>query len=84
VKTAANEPRFMDFARKDWAFDKGRITIWNPSDLCVEKEYIGLAGSPTIVSGLTEASVRERKKIFIQGDSEEIARQLANIIRSVI
>lgn len=84
VKTAANEPRFMDFSRKAWAFEQDSITIWNASDLCVEEEYIGLPGSPTIVSDLAEASVRERKNIFIKGDAEEIARQLANIIQSVI
>jgi electron transfer flavoprotein beta subunit len=84
VKTAVNEPRFMDFSKKDWAFDDGRVTVWEESDLSVDKDYIGLQGSPTVVSDLAEASVRERKKIYIRGDSKEIARQLANIIQSVI
>jgi electron transfer flavoprotein beta subunit len=84
VKTAANEPRFMDFSKKAWAFDVGRVTVWRASDLSVEKEYIGLSGSPTVVSDLAEASVRERMNIFLRGDSEEIAQQLANIIQSVI
>lgn len=84
VKTAANEPRFMDFSIKSWAFDYGRVTVWGASDLDIEEEYIGLSGSPTIVSDLAEASVRERKKIFINGDPEEIASQLVNIFQNVI
>lgn len=84
VKTAANEPRFMDFSKKTWAFGEGMVTVWRASDLGVESEYIGLPGSPTVVSDLAEASVRERKNIFIRGDSEEIARQLTDIIQSVI
>ncbi|MCK4828563.1 electron transfer flavoprotein beta subunit/FixA family protein, partial [bacterium] len=84
VKTAANEPRLIDFTIKSWAYDDGRVTVWGASDLDVEEEYIGLSGSPTIVSDLAEASVRERKKIFLDGDPEEIASQLVNIIQSVI
>ena len=37
-----------------------------------------------IVSDLAEASVRARKNIFLDGDPEEIASQLANIIQSVL
>jgi len=84
VKTAANEPRFIDFSIKSWAFEDGRVTVWGASDLDVEEEYIGLSGSPTIVSDLAEASVRARKNIFLDGDPVEIASQLANIIQSVL
>ena len=84
VKTAANEPRFMDFSIKPWAMEDGRATVWRASDLDIEEEYIGLSGSPTIVSDLAEASVRERKNIFLDGNLEEIASQLVNIFQSVI
>lgn len=84
VKTAANEPRFMDFSRKTWAFDEGRVTIWGAADLEVDRDYIGLNGSPTIVSDLAEASIRERKNIYMDGDSGEVVRRLADIIQSVI
>ena len=84
VKTAANEPRFIDFSIKPWAMVDGRVTVWRASDLDIEEEYIGLSGSPTIVSDLAEASVRERKNIFLNGNPEEIASQLVKIFQSVI
>jgi electron transfer flavoprotein beta subunit len=84
VKTAANEPRFMDYSRKEWAFDEGRVTVWSASDLCAMEEYIGLIGSPTVVTDLAEASTRERQRIVIRGEPDDIARQLVYIIQSVI
>ena len=65
VKTAANEPRFMDYRIKSWAFEEGRVTVWTKDDLEVEEAYIGVPGSPTVVSGLAEAPSRERKRIPI-------------------
>ena len=55
VATASNEPRFMDYRRKDWAFDEERITIWDVEKLKADAAYIGEPGSPSIVSGLDEA-----------------------------
>jgi electron transfer flavoprotein beta subunit len=80
VKTACNEPRFMDFNIRAWALEEGRITTWGAKDLSVESDRIGLAGSPTIVSGLAEAPYRERRREFLRGTPEEIAGQLAPII----
>src|SRR3989337_752168 len=29
VRTASNEPRFMDYRIKPWAFEEGRVTAWS-------------------------------------------------------
>jgi len=84
VKTASNEPRFMDYRRKPWAFQKERLTTWNAEDLSADPECIGLTGSPTWVTELAEAPSRERKRQFLQGTPAEIARQLAVILRDAI
>lgn len=87
VKTAANEPRFMDYRIKDWAFEArvegkpGRVTVWNASDLQADPDCIGLNGSPTWVSGLGQAPSRLRKHIFLQGSQAEIASRLADLIQ---
>jgi electron transfer flavoprotein beta subunit len=76
VKTACNEPRFIDFKRKPWAFEDKQMTTWNRHDLEADEAMIGQAGSPTIVSGLEEATVRERRREFLSGTPAEIAQQL--------
>ena len=81
AKTAGNEPRFMDFKRKNWAFEPERVTIWNAADLKADPDYIGLKGSPTTVSGLSTVPVRERKRKRIEGTVEAMAEQLAGIIQ---
>jgi electron transfer flavoprotein alpha/beta subunit len=73
VKTACNEPRFMDYWLKPGAFEKDRVTVWNVTDLDATPDCIGLPGSPTIVTELGTAPVRERKREFLQGSPEEIA-----------
>jgi electron transfer flavoprotein beta subunit len=82
AKTASNEPRFMDYTIKSWALQEKRLTVWTKSDLDVDDEYIGLSGSPTVVSGLAEAPVRARKREFVTGTTEEIAKQLAEILKA--
>ncbi len=84
VKTAANEPRFMDYTIKSWAFGEGRVMIWSASDLDVQEEFIGLTGSPTIVSELAEAPSRKRKQVFLKGSLDEVTDKLVGIIRDVI
>ncbi len=82
VKTACNEPRFMDYRRKPWAFEEGRVTVWNAAALAADPECIGPAGSPTHVSELAEAPFRERRRKFLDGSPEEVARQLAALLRA--
>ncbi len=80
VKTASNEPRFMEYPRKEWAFGEAELSIWDANALDVDEDLIGVAGSPTIVTGLREAEVRERRQEFLQGTPEEIAAQLRSIL----
>ena len=80
VKTACNEPRFMDYGIRSWALEKDRLTVWNAGDLEADASLIGLPGSPTIVTGLAEAPYRERRNEFIEGSSQEIIKDLVNIL----
>lgn len=82
VATAANEPRFMDFERKGWAFEDAQVTMWAAQELNAESQFIGIPGSPTIVTGLEQAVSQERKNIFLTGSTSEIADQLVKILRS--
>jgi len=84
VKSACNEPRFMDYRIKPWAFEKERVTVWNAADLEADPDCIGLTGSPTTVSELAQAASRERKRMFLQGSPEEVAGQLVTILREVL
>lgn len=81
VATACNEPRFMDYRIKSWAFAPEQLTVWSANDLDVDEAYVGTDGSPTIVSGLDQAPSGERKRIFIDGPPQEAAIRLANIIQ---
>ena len=84
VQTAANEPRFMDYRIKGWAFEEERVTRWTSADLDVDPACIGWSGSPTIVSGLVEATERERRRLFMTGTPQELARQLAKHLRQAL
>jgi electron transfer flavoprotein beta subunit len=81
VKTACNEPRFMDYALRTWALEEERLTIWDTTDVAADPENIGLKGSPTIVTGLAEAPYRERRREFLRGSNEQIVKQLVNLIQ---
>lgn len=84
VKTACNEPRFMDYRLKQRAVAADLMTIWDAKDLNTDPECTGLKGSPTTVTGLTAAQLRERKQIHITGTREEIAAKLAELIRQLL
>jgi electron transfer flavoprotein beta subunit len=84
VKTASNEPRFMDFSLRSWAQEKGRVTVWDAGSLAAKSDQIGLAGSPTIVTGLAEAPYRERRREFLTGTQAEIVQELADILKRAL
>jgi electron transfer flavoprotein beta subunit len=84
VKTAANEPRFIDYRIKPWAFEPEQTTIWSALDLGAEPSQIGLEGSPTAVTGLAEAPSRERKRKFLEGDTEHVAQKLAILLQDLL
>ena len=74
----------MDYRLKAKAAEAQRFTVWNAEALGTDPQYTGQAGSPTIVSGLAEASTRERRREKITGTPEEIARALAKVIKESI
>ena len=84
VKNASQEPRFIDFSRKTWAYAPEQVTIWNAADLKTDPDCIGLIGSPTTVSELASVPVRERKRIKLDGEPQVAAKELGRIIRSVL
>ncbi|MEW5871943.1 MAG: electron transfer flavoprotein subunit beta/FixA family protein [Chloroflexota bacterium] len=84
VKTAANEPRFIDFRIKNWSLQPAQVTIWNAADLSADPNFIGLTGSPTWVSELAAAPLDLRKRIFIEGSPDQIADQLLTLLAEVV
>lgn len=84
VKTACNEPRFMDFNIKPWAMEPEQLTVWSAQDLDADVNYIGLTGSPTRVTGLAEAPIRERRKEFLEGSTVQIAQSLASLLQDLL
>jgi len=70
----------MDYSLRSWALEKDRLTVWDAVDLEADANLIGLPGSPTVVTGLAEAPFRERRREFLQGNSEEIVNNLVKVI----
>ena len=56
------------------------VTVWGKDDLALDEAKIGLAGSPTIVSGLSQAPEQERRRERLTGTDEEIVAQLVAIV----
>jgi electron transfer flavoprotein beta subunit len=84
VKTASNEPRFLDYRITEWAFNEAELTVWNQEDLDADPSMVGLEGSPTIVTGLDEAPERERKREFLEGSLETIVGELKELLRAAL
>jgi electron transfer flavoprotein beta subunit len=84
MKTACNEPRFMDYAIKDWAFEPARVTTWSNQELQLDTAYIGENGSPTTVSKLVQAPEKSRKRKFLEGNTEQVVAQLTRILQGEI
>jgi electron transfer flavoprotein beta subunit len=84
AKTAGNEPRFINFKRKDWAYEPERVTVWNATDLRADPMCIGMAGSPTTVSELASVPVRERKRKQLEGNMLATVEELVRIIRGAL
>ncbi len=76
MKMGANEPRFLDFDRWDWAMDEAPVTVWAASDLDLEEGWLGLPGSPTTVASVDVAPSAERRHEFLSGTPQEAVKQL--------
>ncbi len=78
VKVSTNEPRFMDTARFACLRANDPVTTWTAADLDVDPGHLGGAGSPTSVTGLTEAAGAGsgRRREVLKGTPEEEAHLL--------
>ncbi len=84
VKVGANEPRFFEFDRWDWAMQEAPVTVWTAADLDLKEGSLGLAGSATSVVTVDVAPSAERRHEFITGTPREEAEQLLQRIRQWI
>ena len=83
VRLRANEPRFLDPARLEWA-RATPVTVWNAAEIGADPTMLGTAGSPTTVAGIREAPKRERRRERLAGSPEQQAQALAARIRAYI
>jgi electron transfer flavoprotein beta subunit len=81
VKQDINEPRFLDFARLDWAMNDAVVTVWAATDLPLDENALGFTGSPTTVASVDVARSSDRRREFLEGTAEEKADQLLERIR---
>ena len=84
VELGCNTPRFPDFRRKRWAEREFQLKVWSLNDIGLSPEEVGFKGSATAVVGLEEVKPPERLKKRIEGSPEEIAEELARIIREMM
>lgn len=82
VRLGANEPRFIDFQRWDWALEGAPVTVWSAADLNLDESLVGLKGSATVVAGVAAAATSERRREFLSGTAEEKAEQLLERIKN--
>ncbi len=81
VQLGCNSPRFPDFRRKRWADKEFKLRVMSNQDLAFAPADIGLEGSRTEVTGLSRMRSPERKREFVQGSEEEVARRLVEIVK---
>jgi electron transfer flavoprotein beta subunit len=84
VELGCNTPRFPDFRRKRWAEREFKLKTWSIADLGLSPEEVGFKGSATTVDTLIELKPPERLRRRITGAPDEIAGELARIIRELL
>jgi len=84
VELGCNTPRFPDFRRKRWAEREFKLKIWSIADLGLSPEEVGFKGSATVVDQLLELRPPERLKRVIRGSPEEVAEELARMLRELL
>ncbi len=81
VKSGVNEPRFLDWSLRPWAQGRDLVTVWSAADLALDEDEIGVRGSATIVAGVGQSATRERRREFLSGTPDQVARQLVERIK---
>lgn len=80
VELGINTPRFPDF-HKVRELDKDyQMTIWDNKVLKLADDTIGLKGSKTIVSTLSQSKGKDRLHKMLSGDINKIADEIATLI----
>jgi electron transfer flavoprotein beta subunit len=80
TEIGVNSPRFPDFRRKRWAEREFQLKIWDSEELGAKKDLLGLQGSHTSVDYLIEAKPPERRREFLEGTPEELAKRIYEVI----
>lgn len=80
VNSEINDPRVPSVFGALWATEK-QTTIYRVNDVEVEKDRIGLTGSPSYVPEVSNIET-QRKGEIISGDPAEIARQLVEKLKA--
>lgn len=84
VEYGVNEPRFPDFKRKRWAKSEWDLTVWDHADLELPESELGKEGSYTDVEGLEKISGPERKGEWIDGEPEQQAAEVAEVLEETL
>ncbi|GAB6948019.1 electron transfer flavoprotein subunit beta/FixA family protein [Vulcanisaeta sp. JCM 16161] len=72
----SNPPRDISLVRKVEAKLNGLVKMVDNNALKLERECVGLRGSPTIVAKIEDAKPIERKRQIFKGDPKEAAKWL--------
>ena len=80
VELGANSPRFPNFDVKRLLDNDHKLTIWDNKVLNLDTEIIGLSGSKTHVDGMVQGKTRERQRIVLEGNYDELAEQIVDLL----
>jgi electron transfer flavoprotein beta subunit len=80
VEKGINEPRAPSIWGAVWIQEK-RLTTWSASDIGVDQSRTGLAGSRTMVSGVTMVEMG-RKGETLNGTPSGVARELVRKLKA--
>ena len=76
----ANSPKYTNVVEIAKSFDKPIIT-WHASDLNLDEQRVGQAGSPTIVRSISKPKKVAKKNHRLSDDPVTAARELVDILK---
>ena len=81
VELGCNSPRFPDFRRKRWVDREFKVGLWDARRLGISPSEAGREGSMTSVEELRAMPGRDRRRQALEGSPQEVAREIARVIR---
>jgi len=60
------------------------ITVWEAQEREVDPEFVGTAGSPTVVASVWEAVTCERRRKILRGPAHQTAAALLERLRDLL